>query len=564
MSQTKAAAYSGPPLKLVYFNIAGKAECIRLALAYAGLPFEDTRVTFEQFDAMKASGDLAFGQVPCLLVGEKALVQTAAILRYVGKIAADFVQHPLYPSEPEAAALVDAIVDQDTDMMLGYVASQYATRFGFGDVVQRDSTAPPEKRARFGLVRQKLHDEVLPRHLSALAALLAKSPSGWLAGGDGPTIADFMIVPTLQRLRGRADGPPLGLGDGLSAGLVDRHPSLVSLVDRLMALPQVQAWCAARGQNVTYWHMPRMGFGTFNNWSGDWKSNEDTSLLTAVNAALDAGYRHFDCAELYYNEGTIGAALEAAQVAGKVTRADLFLVSKAWNHHRTPAALRKAVEGTLKALRTDYLDLYLIHWPVCWVEDSLGDMVVTGSGDVQIPAGKTDPRGEQEALAEAWRGMEALVDAGLVRQIGVSNYGVKRLKQLLETCRIHPACNQVECHPHFAQRELREFCREKSIDLVAYHPIGKPNHRKPGEPVAIEEPSVKRIAERLGCTPCQVLLAWHLHHGVVVIPKSCTPSRIVENFGALKVELSSEDVAAIDAMDKGLRFCDPSWMPSWD
>jgi diketogulonate reductase-like aldo/keto reductase len=318
---------------------------------------------------------------------------------------------------------------------------------------------------------------------------------------------------------------------------------------------------------VTYFHLPRIGFGTFNNWSGDWQNNRDDALTSAVSTAIDTGYRHFDCAELYTNEDTIGDALQKAQEVGKVTRSDLFLVSKAWNHHRTPNALEAAVEKSLKALKTSYLDMYLLHWPVCWTEDSVmekGGMLQDIDGNGVIVTGVADPRGEDVALADAWRGMEALVDKGLVRQIGVSNFGIKRLSRILETCRIRPACNQVECHPHLAQKELREFCQKNCIDFVSYHTIGKPNHRKEGEPVAIQEPVVLGIAERLGCTPSQVVLSWHLQHDVVVIPKSITPARIIENYEALKVKLSDSDVAAIDALDQGLHFCTPPWMPNWD
>lgn len=555
-----------PTLELQYFNLAGKAEGVRLALAYAGVKFKDTRFTFEEFSKLKADGVLPFGQVPCLVVGSgktgQVLVQTAAILRYVGKISSGLTQHPLYPDDPLMAATVDAIVDQDTDMMIGYLSSQYSERFGFGDVVQRDG--PPEKRRCFGLVRRRLHDDVLPRHLQALAGLLANSKTGWLAGSDGPTIADFMIVPTLQRLRGRTDGPPIGLGDGLSTGLVDRYPSLLSLIDKLMALPLVQDWYAARKQVVTYSRIPPMGFGTFNNWSGNHAQNEDQAISESVTAAIRAGYRHFDCAELYGNELAIGRALAAAQVNGEVTRSELFLVSKAWNHRRSPESLREALVTTLKALQTEYLDLYIVHWPVCWTPESCASMVTSDQGVPVITRGKDDPRGEQVVLAEAWHAMEALVDEGLVRQLGVSNCGVERLQRLVDSCRIRPICNQVECHPHLAQGRLLAYCQSKGIDLVAYHPLGKPNFRKEGEPVAIADPLVLRIAGRLGCTPAQVLLAWHMSKGVVVIPKSCTPSRIIENFEALKIKLAPDDVAAIDQMDKGWRFCSPPWMPNWD
>jgi alcohol dehydrogenase (NADP+) len=308
--------------------------------------------------------------------------------------------------------------------------------------------------------------------------------------------------------------------------------------------------------------LPRIGFGTFNNWDGKPQDGEDESLVTAIRAAIDAGYRHFDCAELYRNEKSIGNALAAAEREGKVSRSELFLVSKAWNHRRTAAELRVAVQETLKALQTDYLDLYLIHWPVCWAPGSV-ETVVDGDNNIVIPA-EEDPRGEADALAETWRGMEDLVAAGLVRQIGVSNFGIARLKRLLASCRVRPTCNQVECHPHLAQTELRSFCEGENIELVAYHPIGKPNHRKEGEPVAMKEPCVIKIAERIGCTPTQVILAWHLNKGVVAIPKSSTPSRITENFGASGVSLTTEDIAAIDALDCGARFCKPRFMTSWD
>jgi alcohol dehydrogenase (NADP+) len=302
--------------------------------------------------------------------------------------------------------------------------------------------------------------------------------------------------------------------------------------------------------------IPRLGFGTFNNFEGDPSVQDDPSLSKAVEVALAAGYRHIDCAEFYHNEKAVGAALHSSGVP----RAELFLVSKAWNNHRTEQSLRASVVATCQALRTDYLDLYLIHWPCCWSAELMRE------ADGSLVIGEPDSRGEAVALAEAWRGMEALVDAGLVRQIGVSNYGVGRLRRLLETCRIRPACNQVECHPHFAQTELLEYCKAEGVAFVAYHPIGKPNHRKEGQPVAIREQSILKISERLGTSPACVILAWQLRRGAVAIPKSCTPSRIVENFGAPQIEekLTADDLAAIAALDAGTRFCKPTFMTSWD
>lgn len=551
-------------MRLVYFNIAAKAEPIRLALAYAGVPFEDQRLSFDEFRELKASGKLAFGQVPALVLrgGERTLVQSAAILRYVARVAAGRTDPPLYPEDAEAAAAVDAILDLEADMMAGMNTSSYAERFGFGDLVGAEGAL----RENLDRVRCRLHDEVLPRHLGNLSALLDRGGTGWLAGGAGPTIADFCWVSPLQRLMGRADGPPYGLGDGLSAGLVDRYPNLRALVDRTMALPAVREWYAGRGQQVVYHRVPRLGIGTFNNFKGEPFKNSDPDVRASVEKAISTGYRMIDCAEFYCNEASVGEAIAGAIAAGTVTRGQLFVVSKAWNQSRDAASLRAACERTLRALRVSYLDMYLIHWPICWTPESAPQLVTPGTGGnpVSITVGQPDPRGEDAALAEAWRGMEALVDAGLVRQIGVSNYGVARLRKLLAGCRIRPACDQVECHPHMQQRELLAFCKEQGIDMVAYHPIGKPNFRKEGQPVAIREDAVVAAAGRAGCTPAQALLAWHISRGVGVIPKSVTPARIEENWGARDVTLSALDVVTITALDANARFCNPAWMPSWD
>eukprot|EP01065_Artemidia_motanka_P033995 TRINITY_DN4108_c2_g1_i1.p1 TRINITY_DN4108_c2_g1~~TRINITY_DN4108_c2_g1_i1.p1 ORF type:complete len:647 (+),score=233.66 TRINITY_DN4108_c2_g1_i1:78-2018(+) len=566
------ALESLPNFEVVYFDIAGKAEASRLALAHAGVPFKDTRLNFEKFGELKASGKLPFGQVPVLLVSGKGrktrcLSQSAAMVRYIAQITSKLMGADcMYPSDPELAAVVDAIVDQETDMMTSWVASQYANRFGFGSVVNRGDDASPEQRRNLSAVRRAMHDDILPRSLDAFAQMLRKSKTGWLAGTAGPSIADFVVVPTLQRLRGRADGPPIGvLADGMSAGLIDSRPELVQLINKMSRLPGVKALYRRNKKEITYQRLPRLGFGTFNNFEGAplEGEGEDQVLADSVAAALKCGYKHFDCAEFYRNEVSIGRTLAKAIQDGNVTRSELFLVSKVWNNHRTAEAINQSVDATLKALQTDYLDMYLIHWPVCWEAD---DLVEKGKGDmkVAITVGKPDPRGEEKALAEAWAAMEGLVKAGKVRQIGVSNFGVKRLKRLAKTAKIRPACNQVECHPHLVQEDLLKYCKSQAIDMVAYHPIGKPNFRKEGQPVAIKEPVVVGIAEKKGVTPAQVIIAWHLARGVVAIPKSCTPSRIEENLKAGTVTLDADEVKAISALDQNMHFCAPDWMPNWD
>ena len=150
-----------------------------------------------------------------------------------------------------------------------------------------------------------------------------------------------------------------------------------------------------------------------------------------------------------------------------------------------------------------------------------------------------------------------------MRHIGLSNFSVPLVDRILKMAKVKPYCNQVECHPHLQQRVLLKHCHEHGIRLVAYHPLGKPTHRKEGEPVAIAEPVIQAMAERHAKTPAQIVLRWNLQRGVVVIPKSTTPSRIEENFraGDGSFELTEEEMSAIAALDAGARFCNPQWMP---
>ena len=290
--------------------------------------------------------------------------------------------------------------------------------------------------------------------------------------------------------------------------------------------------------------MPSIGFGTFNNF------NAADQVGTAVTEALDAGYRHFDCAELYSNEVEIGQALTASGLK----REELYIVSKAWNHHHEPVELRKACERSIAALQCEYLDCYLIHWPVNWVAETVPEMLV-GEDRNNVMVGDPSP----VSLEETWASMESLVEAGLVRHIGLSNFGPASVDRILKVSKILPYCNQVELHPHLAQAKLLDHCNKNNIKVVAYHPLGKPGARKEGEPVAIQDPTITAIAARYAKTPAQCILRWEIQRGIYVIPKSTTPSRIRENLAVMDFELSKEEMDHISSLDAGVRFCVPSW-----
>lgn len=280
----------------------------------------------------------------------------------------------------------------------------------------------------------------------------------------------------------------------------------------------------------TDYKMPVIGLGT-------WKSAEE-KIYQAVRWAIKAGYQHVDCAAVYGNEETVGQALHDAVAEGDIERKNLFVTSKLWNTAHKPADVRPALEQSLKDLQTDYLDLYLIHWPIA--EDPL-------SGEaLDIP---------QE---ETWAEMEKAQKDGLVRSIGVSNFTQTKLKDLMDKAEIMPAVNQVEIHPYLAQNDLVEFCRTNQIVVTAYAPLGSGDRpdtmREAGEPSLLADQVVADIAKKNSATPAQVLIAWGLARGLVEIPKSVQFDRIEENLGALNVTLDGDDMKRLNAIDKTFRF----------
>ncbi|GAB2780958.1 aldo/keto reductase [Rhabdobacter roseus] len=289
--------------------------------------------------------------------------------------------------------------------------------------------------------------------------------------------------------------------------------------------------------------MPALGLGT-------WKSKEG-EVYEAVRQALRIGYRHIDCAAIYGNEAEIGQALRDALAEGTCTREELWITSKLWNSAHRQASVLPALEKTLKDLQLNYLDLYLIHWPVA-LKDGIG---FPTSLDEFVSL-------DEVPLTETWAGMEAGVDQGLTRHIGLSNFSIYKIKQLLASARIAPEANQVESHPYLPQTPLLEFCQQEGIILTAYSPLGsndRPPHLiKADAPVLLKDEIVASIAEKHAASPAQVLIAWALQRGTSVIPKSVSPERLRQNFEATTLELDADDMAQISMLDAHLRFIDGS------
>ncbi|WP_070327782.1 aldo/keto reductase [Exiguobacterium aurantiacum] len=253
--------------------------------------------------------------------------------------------------------------------------------------------------------------------------------------------------------------------------------------------------------------LPMLGLGVY-------KVEDGAVTVDTVKAALDAGYRLIDTAAIYQNEESVGQAIRESSVP----REDIFVTTKLWNEFHGYDEALQAFQDSLDRLGLDYVDLFLIHWPM--------------------------PRFGK--FVETYKALEQLYEEGKVRAIGVSNFEIQHLEQIIQSCAIVPAVNQVEIHPYLSQKELIAYCKRYDIQIQAWSPLMKGRE-------ALEDATIVDIASKYGKSPAQVILRWHLQNGVAVIPKSVTPSRIRENIQVFDFTLTKEDMAAIDGLNRNER-----------
>ncbi|MBT0608779.1 aldo/keto reductase [Aequorivita echinoideorum] len=279
---------------------------------------------------------------------------------------------------------------------------------------------------------------------------------------------------------------------------------------------------------------------------GTWKSTGN-AVKKAVKDALEAGYRHIDTAAAYGNEKLIGEALKEVFDEGKILREDVFITSKLWNDSHAEGQVRPALEDSLKKLQLDYLDLYLIHWPVAF------------KNGVDFPKKPDDYLTPQEApIIDTWKQMEKAKTDGLTRHIGVSNFSIKKLKDLISKASIKPEMNQVELHPFLQQQELLNFCKGENILVTGYSPLGSGDRadsmKGESEPSLLENETLQQLARSQNASVAQVLIAWQNHRDCATLPKSTTKDHIKSNFQAASLELSEKDMEKIEKLDKHFRY----------
>lgn len=294
---------------------------------------------------------------------------------------------------------------------------------------------------------------------------------------------------------------------------------------------------------------------------GMWKV-ENEMAPQVIQDAVEVGYRHFDCACDYGNEKEVGAGLKAVLDSGMASRDDLWVTSKLWNTYHAKDHVRLACEKSLSDLQLDYLDLYLVHFPVTLKYVPIDERYPPGWFNDPDAA---NPKMEHVnvPISETWGAMEQLVKDGLVKNIGICNFNIALIRDLLSYAEIRPSVLQVESHPYLTQDKLLRYCEQENIVYTAFSPLGALSYftlgmAQEGESV-MEEAVVKKAAERLGKSPAQVLLRWGVQRNTVVIPKTSKKERLVENLSVFDFELSEEEMQAISSLDRNRRFNDPGF-----
>jgi diketogulonate reductase-like aldo/keto reductase len=279
-----------------------------------------------------------------------------------------------------------------------------------------------------------------------------------------------------------------------------------------------------------------------------------------VRTAVELGYRHFDCACDYGNEAEVGQGLRAALQAGLCRRDDLWVTSKLWNTYHARAQVRQAAERSLRDLQLDHLDLYLIHFPIATAFVPFETRYPPGwFFDPEAAEPKMQP--VAVPIAETWAAMEDLVEAGLVRNIGVCNFNVALLRDLLSYAKIPPAVLQVELHPYLAQPKLLRFCREQQIAVTGFSPLGAASYVSLGmagrQDAVLAEPAVLDMAARHRRSPAQIVLRWGVQRGTAIVPMTSRRERLVENLSLFDFTLTDDEMQSISALDRNRRFNDP-------
>jgi len=298
--------------------------------------------------------------------------------------------------------------------------------------------------------------------------------------------------------------------------------------------------------------MPKVGFGL-------WKVAKET-CADAVYNAIKVGYRHLDSASDYGNEVEVGQGIQRALADKLCRREDLWITLKLWNTYHRKEHVEPAIRKSLHDLQLDYLDLYLIHFPIA--------QPYVDFNDRYPPEWIFDPKAAEPKmeiapvpLYETWQGMEALVEAGLTHKIGVCNYNTGLLNDLMAYAKIKPAVLQVESHPYLTQQRLMQLARDYAIEVTAFSPLGALSYLEldmaGAQESVLEQAVVKQAAKRLNKTPAQVVLRWGVQRGNAIVPKTSRPERLAENLAIFDFSLSEQEMAAIDALNCNRRFNDP-------